>query len=145
MGADRDWKLMAQADKPDLYEQFWLLCQDDGKVALQTYHKTEDGKPRYVTPLGADFDWQLRAETDEIKSWEEFTLLDVDTGQRRSCSEVIESLQNDGEVEVAFQTWHTKEGKGRLVTAMDAGWEWVLRAETSELLASEKLTMILLP
>ena len=145
MGADRDWKLMAQANKPDLYEQFTLLCLDNGKTALQTYHKTEGGRPRYVTPLGGDFDWQLRAETVEIRAWEEFTLLDVDTGQRRPCSEVIESLRKDGEATVAFQTWHTTEGKNRLVTAMDAGWEWALRAETTELLASEKFTMILLP
>jgi len=145
MGADWDWLLRAGTDKIDLYEEFTLLCGDNGKVALQTYHQTADGKPRYVTAFGADFDWKLRAQTDRLDLYEEFTLLDVDTGQPRPCLEVVESLQSDGEVTVAFQTWHTKEGKGRLVTAMDAGWDWILRAETAELLTSEKFTMILLP
>jgi hypothetical protein len=145
MGADRDWLLRAGTDKIGLYEEFTLLCRDNGKIALQTNHKTEDGKPRYVTPLGADFDWRLIAKTDTILLWEEFTLLDVDTGQRRPCLEVIELLRNDGQATVAFQTWHTKEGKNRLVTAMDAGWDWILRAETNELKASEKFTMMLLP
>ncbi len=145
MGADRNWALRAGTDRIDPWGEFTLLCRDNGKVALQTYHKTEDGKPRYVTALGADSDWRLRAGTDKIDLYEEFTLLDADTGQARPCSEVIESLQDDGEVRVAFQTWHTKEDKNRLVTAMDVGWDCVLRAETNELLASEVFTMTLLP
>ena len=39
------------------------------------------------------------------------------------CLEVVELLKNEGEVNIAFQTWHEKDGKNRLVTAMDAVWE----------------------
>ena len=153
MGADDNWLLRAETETiGDPCQEFTLLCLEGGKIALQTCHKTDAGNPRYVTPLGADFDWQLKAQTNEMKSWEEFTLLDPGTGQPdtiqpRSCSDVIQSLQQGHQVTVAFQTWHTKEGKNRLVTAMDAGWElpWILRAETNQLLASEIFTMTSAP
>ena len=83
--------------------------------------------------MGADRDWVLRAETDVIDNYELFTLLNVDNRDQWPCSKVVEALKEDGEARMAFQTWHTKEGKHRLVTAMDADWDWVLRAETNEL------------
>jgi hypothetical protein len=145
MGADWDWVLRAETDVIDDYEEFALLCQDDGKIVLQTWHKTEDGKNRYVTATDIHRDWELRAETDVIDLYEEFTLLDADTGEWRPCLEVLESLREDGKARIAFQTWHKKEGRHRLVTAMGADWDWVLRAETTELGANEKFTVILLP
>ena len=45
---------------------------------------------------------------------------------------------------VALQTYHKKDGKNRYVTAMDSGWDWVLRGETNELRASEKFTLLCL-
>jgi hypothetical protein len=144
MGADRDWVLMAETDTRDDFEEFTLLCQGNGKIALQTWHEKE-GKNRYVTAMGADQDWVLKAETNVLDDYEEFTLLDADTGEQRPCLEMVEALKDDGEVRIAFQTWHKKEGKNRLVTAMDAEWGWKLRAETNELRASEKFTVILLP
>ena len=145
MGIEDDWKLMAVSDVIGECERFTLLCQNDGTVVLQTCHKTEEGKHRYVTAMGGDYDWVLRAETGVILDWEKFTFVDVGARKPRWCSEVIQSLKDDREVTVAFQTWHTKEGKHRLVTAMDEPWHWVLRAETTELGASEEFTMILLP
>jgi len=145
MGADRDWVLKAETDVLDDYEQFTLLCQNNGKIALQTWHETGNGTNRYVTAMGDDRDWVLRAETDVLDAYEEFTVLDADTGERRSCSEVVDSLEADGETRIALQTWHKKDGKNRLVTAMTAEWDWKLRAETNELRASEKFTVILLP
>jgi hypothetical protein len=144
MGADHDWLLMAQASVIDDYEEFTLLCQDYGKVALQTWHKDDEGKNRYVTAMGADWDWLLRAETNVLDDYEKFTLLDADTGEQRPCLEVVESLKDDGEARIALQTWHKKEDKNRLVTAMDVNWDWKLRAETNELRASEKFTVTLI-
>jgi hypothetical protein len=143
MGADRDWLLLAQTETIDDFEKFTMLCQCNGKVAFQTFH-TKDGKHRFVTAMGADWDWVLLAETNAQDAYEEFTLLDVNTSEKRHCMEVIEALKDDGEVRIAFQTWHKKEGKNRLVTAMDAAWDWMLRAETNDLRASEKFTLILL-
>jgi hypothetical protein len=144
MGADRGWVLMAETEAIGDYEAFTLLCQRYGTVVLQTWHKTAGGNPRYVTPLGADGDWLLIGESDGIGDWEEFTFLDADTGEARRCSEVVESLKDDGEVSAALQTVHTKDGKHRLFTAMDGAWGWVLRAETTELEANERFTVILL-
>jgi hypothetical protein len=138
MGADHDWLLMAQTDVIDDYEIFTLLCQGDGKVAFKTVHN------RYVTAMDADWDWVLRAETTEILDFELFTLLDADTGQVRQCQKVVQSLKDEGEVRIALQTFHTKDGKHRLVTAMDGDWDWVPRGETNELGASEKFTAILI-
>jgi hypothetical protein len=59
--------------------------------------------------------------------------------------EVVEALKDEGKARIAFQTWHKKEGKNRLVTAMVADWDWVLRAETNELRGNERFTVILLP
>ena len=42
MGADRDWEIVAETDVTDNYEKFTLLCQDSGKAALLTWHKTEE-------------------------------------------------------------------------------------------------------
>ncbi len=126
MGADRDWLLMAPEQTSRIStKQFTLLCRDNGKTALQTYHKTEDGRPRYVTPLGADFDWQLRAKPTDKSSGKSLRCSTWTPDNSAHASEVIESLRNDGEATVAFQTWHTTEGKNRLVTAMDAGWDWI--------------------
>jgi hypothetical protein len=138
MGSDRDWMLMAEAERIDDFEVFRMLCLDDGKVAFQTFH-TKDGKNRYVSAMGADWDWILRAETNVLDNFEKFTLLNVNTGEQRQCQEVVESLIDNGEVNIALQTWHN-----RLVTAMDAEWDWKLRAETNELRASEIFTLILL-
>jgi hypothetical protein len=145
MGADWDWVLRAEADRVGDYEEFSLLCQDDGKVALRTWHKTGDGDNRYVTAMGADGDWLLRAETDVIDLYEQFTLLDADTGKPRPCSDVVESLESDGKARMAFETYHEKDGKNRLVTAMGTDWDWVLRAETNELGAYERFTVLSLP
>jgi hypothetical protein len=144
MGADRDWVLMAETEVIDDYEEFALRCQDDDTVVLQTWHRTAEGKPRYVTPLGADRDWVLIGETDAILDWEKFTFLNAHTGKEQRCLEVVESLKDDGEVMIALQTCHKNDGKHRLVTAMDGAWGWVLRAETTELKASERFTVILL-
>jgi hypothetical protein len=144
MGADWGWVLRAETDVIDDYEEFTLLCRENGKVAFQTWHKTEEGKNRYVTAMGAGGDWVLYGETDKILEYEEFTLLDVDTGKQRPCSEVVKSLKDDGEARIAIQTWHKKEGKNRLVTAMNAEWDWKLRAETNQLLPSERFTVELL-
>ena len=150
------WVLRAETDEILEYEEFTLLCREKGKVALQTWHKTGEGKSRYVTAMDdkwtevEELHWVLKAQADEIREYEEFTLLDADTGKRRPCSEVVQSLEEDGEARVAFQTWHTKDGKHRLVTAMDDTWipdpkfHWVLRAETNVLGASEKFTLELL-
>ncbi len=95
--------------------------------------------------MGADRDWVLMAETNILDNYEKFTLLDADTGEQQLCLKMVQSLKDDGEVRIALQTWHEKEGEHRLVTAMDAEWGWKLRAETNELRASEKFTVILLP
>jgi hypothetical protein len=120
---------------------YWLFVYKPPPpvVALKTAHN------RYVTAIGADWDWVLRAETDVIDDYEKFTPLDADTGKRRPSSEVINSLKDDGEVRIALQTWHKKDGRNRLVTAMDAEWDWKLRAETNELRDSEEFIAILLP
>jgi hypothetical protein len=156
MGADRDWVLRAKTDEILEFEEFTLLCREKGKVAVQTWHKIEQGKNRYVTAMDdqwhgdEEWYWVLRAETDEILDFEEFTLLDADTGNRRSCSEAVKSLKDSSKTRVAFQTWHQKEDRHRLVTAMDDTWteieesHWVLRAETNVLEASEKFAIELL-
>ena len=156
MGADRDWLVKAPTDRVDDFEEFTLICLEKGKAALQTWHKTDEGKNRYITAMDdqwhehEDWHWVLRAETDEILAFEEFTLLDADSGDRRSCSEVVKSLEDSGKARVAFQTWHQKEDRHRLVTAMDDKWteikelHWVLRAETNVLGSSEKFAVELL-
>jgi hypothetical protein len=45
---------------------------------------------------------------------------------------------------VAIQTYHKKDGKNRYVTAMDSGWDWILRGETNELRACEEFTLLCL-
>jgi hypothetical protein len=144
MGADRGWEIVAETRVIDDYEEFTLRCQDDGTIVLQTCHRTEEDNHRYVTAMGEDWDWVLLGETDVILDWEKFTFLDASTGEPRPCVEVIQSLKDEGEVSVAFQTWHEKDGNHRLVTAMGADWDWVLRAETNELKASEKFALVLL-
>ena len=146
MGADWDWVIRAETKTIDNFEEFTMLCLCDGKVAFQTFH-TKDGKHRYVTAMGEDWDWILRGETTERLDFEIFTLVDVNTEKKRHCLEVINSLKKGGETLVAFQTFHTKDGKHRLVTAMDGNWSepWILRAETTVLGASEKFTLVLLP
>ena len=74
MGADRDWVLMAETDTRDDFEEFTLLCQGNGKIALQTWHEKE-GKNRYVTAMDAEWDWKLRAETNELRASEKFTVI----------------------------------------------------------------------
>jgi hypothetical protein len=86
--------------------------------------------------MGADWDWVLRAETAALDDYEKFALLDADSGAQRPCLDVVELLQDDGEVRIALQTYHEKDGKHRLATAMDADWDWVIRAETNALLAT---------
>lgn len=144
LGADHDWRLIAGTDIQDSFEEFKLLCQSSGKIALQTWHKTDEGKNRYVTAMGADRDWIIMAQTATLDDYEEFEILDSETGDEQPCWKIINSLKEDGEIKVAFQTWHEKDGKKRLVTAMDASWDWKLRAETNELKASEIFTLILL-
>ncbi len=139
MGDDYDWLLMAQASVIDNYERFTLLCQDNDLVALQTWHE-KDGKNRVVSAMGEDKDWLLMAETNVIDNYERFTFVDVATETQMPCSEVIELLEDDGEVIIALLTFHD-----RFVTAMNDDWQWKLRAETGELGASEKFRMILLP
>jgi hypothetical protein len=138
------WVIRAETQMILACEEFTLLCQDDGQVALQTCHKTGDGNSRVVTAMGLDRNWLLIGETDVIDSFEKFTLLDAVTREPRRCLEVIDALKKDREVEVAFQTYHMKDDKHRLVTAMDIDWDWVLRAETNELGPSEMFTMTLL-
>jgi len=155
-GADHFWLLKAKTDKIREYEEFTLICQERGMVALQTWHKTEEGKHRYVTAMDdqwheqVEWHWVLRAETHVIDNFEKFSLLDADTGNPQLCSEVVESLKDSGRARVAFQTWHQKEDRHRLVTAMDDTWtdveelHWVLRAETTKRGDSAKFTLELL-
>jgi hypothetical protein len=140
MGADRVWEIVGEVDEQKEYEEFTLLCLDDGKAVLQTWHKNKEGQHRLVTAPGGDQDWLLVGETVELLDYEKFTLVDADTGERWSCSEVVKSLRKDGQVRIALLTWHN-----RFVTAMNDDWGWALRAETTELLPSEKFTLILLP
>ena len=157
LGVNSSWRLTAESDKLERNGEFTLLCRHDGKVALQACRETDAEKPRYVTPLAGDFDWELKAQADKIETWEEFTLLDpatVPSDTRKSdaikslpCSDAIRSLRKDGQIRVAFKTWHEKEGWHRLVTAMDGSWRepWVLRAETNELYSSEIFIITLIP
>ena len=134
MDAGRDWVLRAETQNLGDWEKFTLLCQDNGQVAFETHHG------RYVTAMDAGWDWVLRAETQDLSDWEKFTLVDAETGTDLPCSEVSQLLLQQGEVTVALKTYH-----GRYVTAMDAGWDWVLRAETRSLSYWEKFVLILLP
>lgn len=156
MGGDWDWLVRAETDRVDDFEEFTLICLEKGMVALQIWHKTAEGKHRYVTAMDdqwhedEDWHWVLRGQTDVIDNFEKFTMLDAETGNRQTCTEVVKSLEDSGNARVAFQTWHTKEDRHRFVTAMDDTWtenavlHWVLRAETNFLGASEKFTLELL-
>ena len=131
-----NWGLRAEAKTLNDWEKFRLICLDDGKAAFITHHG------RYVTAMGDDLDWELRAETLELKEFETFTLFDADTETHLTCPEVVESLYADGQARIALQTYH-----GRFVTAMDGteDWNWIIRAETKNLLASERFVAVLLP
>ena len=143
MGVDQAWVLKAETEIIDDFEEFTVLCQENDRVALQTRHE-KDGKNGVVSAMGTDRDWILIGETNVIDDYEEFIILDAETGIQQRCLEVVELLRDEDEVNVAFQTWHEKDDKNRLVTAMGGDWDWVLRAETNELRASEKFTLILL-
>jgi hypothetical protein len=68
------WVIRAETQAIFACEQFILLCQDDGQVALQTCHKTGDGDSRVVSARGLDQNWLLIGETEVIDLFEEFTL-----------------------------------------------------------------------
>jgi hypothetical protein len=143
---DPPWVLGAETRAIQRCEKFELLCQDDVRAALQTCQKTEAGN-RYATAMDGDDDWVIQAETDVLVDCGKFTLVDPESKKPQSCREAIKALKNDGKVRVAFRTCHEKEGKHRLWTAMDGNWyqPLVIRAETTELRASEIFTMTLLP
>jgi hypothetical protein len=109
-------------------------------MALQTFHQ-KDGKNRFVSAMGWDYDWVLYGETIVLDDYEKFTIINVDTQQPWECSDFVKTLEKEGEVIVALQTFHL-----RYVTAMDANWgmPWVLRAETNVIDKSEMFTFILL-
>jgi hypothetical protein len=86
------------------------------KVAFQTTHG------RYVSAMGNDEEWLIIAQAFSIDDYERFTLLCLDDGR------------------VAFQTWHTKDGKNRVVSAMGEDKDWILMAETNVIDAYEKFT-----
>jgi hypothetical protein len=143
MGSDYDWILRAETNNRDDFEEFTLHCLDNNKISLQTWHE-KDGINRYVSAMGAGHDWILMAETNVLDDYERFTLIDPGTKKPRSCTGMIQSLKAGDEIKIALGTWHEKDGKQRLVTAMNEEWDWILRAETNDLLASEIFTVILL-
>jgi hypothetical protein len=65
-------------------------------------------------------DWILRAETTDLGDYERFNMLCLGNGK------------------VAFQTFHTTDGKNRYVTATDDGKGWLLFTLTTDRLAWEE-------
>jgi hypothetical protein len=143
MGSDYDWILRAETTNRGDFEEFTLRCLGKDKISLQTWHD-KDGINRYVSAMGADRDWILMAETNVLDDYERFTLIDANTGTPLSCTKMIQSLKSSGTIKIALGTYHEKDGKQRLVTAMNEEWDWILRAETNALFASEIYTVILL-
>ena len=141
-GAGGSWKLRAVTDAVENWERFALLCQEDGKLVLRTYHNL------YVTAMNdeGDRDWELWGQAGAEQDWEKFTLLHADSGAVWPCAKALQSLQEEGQILVALQTYHTKDGKHRYVTAMGGDWyrPWMIRAETTGLLDYEKFVIVLL-
>ena len=93
----------------------------------------------YVTAMNDedDRDWKLSAQTQELKDWEKFTLFNAKTRTQLPCLNAFKLFRQGG-VSIALRTYH-----GRYVTAMDDGYDWVLRAHTQELKDWEKFTVVL--
>jgi len=129
-------KLKATATQIGEPQRFNLLCLANHKIALRILD-------RFVSALNDEDDrnWELRAVATERLAWEEFTLIHPDTQDSWPCIQVLGQLQQ-GEVSLAFQTVHEKDGKNRFVTAMGQDADWVLRAETTVLDRYEKFTVI---
>ncbi|MCB9420757.1 MAG: hypothetical protein H6667_13200 [Ardenticatenaceae bacterium] len=130
------WAIRAETATIGDWEKFKLLCLDDERAAFMTVHG------RYLTALDEDWNWILKAETTDLQEFETFTLFNADSGAQLDCTAVVASLYANQQARIALKTWH-----GRYVTAMDNtdNWNWVIRAETHELLANEKFTAVLLP
>lgn len=125
--------LRAETTTISTWEKFTLLCLDNDRVALETFHD------RFVTATDGQLDgnWVLRAETRDRLAWEEFTLVEAESGEELPCAEVFKQLEQE-DVRIALKTCH-----GRFVTAMDdqPGWNWELWAETENVSDWEKFTL----
>lgn len=132
MGPDQGWVLRAETMELKKDEgEFTLLCLDDGKVALKTYHG------RYVTATRGE-PWLLKTETSVLGNSEKFTLVKPETKKELRCPELFRLLE-EGDVLIALKTCYD-----RYVTAMNdqPGWDWELRAETTALQDWEKFTLV---
>jgi hypothetical protein len=128
------WLVLAETSTLGDWEEFSLVCLEEGKAALQTRRELA-GARRYVTALGSDYNWLLEAKTTILNDFEQFTLFDAVSKTQRSCLEVVDPLEENGEASVAFLTFHN-----RFVSAMNGSYEpapWALRADAGEIQARE--------
>ncbi len=141
--AGNDGTVKGQASTIEEWEKFWVNCLEDGRVAFLTHHGT------YITALGGDYNWILEAKTTALDDFEKFTIVDPtspvnsdnNTYETLGCQDFIRLLDAHTKNQIALETNH-----GRFITAMGhfGSWDGELRADTTQLQASEIFPVTLL-